>query len=319
MKDAHNTATSSISPGIDPQTDMMGAQPILVDGVPSSGVATQSRRRAPDTEPEQGLVPGEVERPDGSDENAALAHPEANAAAPAMSGGAIDPTPPPNDDATAADATTTTEPDPAIGGADGKEPRRRRRTRAVEENGEDGDAGGALGPMVRHLSTLTKELSEAQRTVGRLSAERDVLRRQLSEAQAKSVLLVDGQNEGLRPNKEARLEARAAKHAERETSTEPVPTPEELQSRAQDIGHRRRIIALGVLALIGATMGIWRLMGWPSPIENVTKQGLTGIAYIGPFMNVLIGGFLIYRIVRVGGKAGNWLFPSPEGPKKRRR
>lgn len=212
------------------------------------------------------------------------------------------------------------------------------------ENGEAGGADGSLEPMVRHLCALTKEIAEAQRTLGKLSAERDALRREVGELQATPPLLTDGQGESLRLGKEARLEARAvklaeraivaepvptpkeirleakaAKQAERGIVDEPVPTPEELRTRAQAVGRRRRMIALSVIGAIGLTIVVWRLMGWASPVSDASKRGLTGIAYIGPFMNIVIGGFLIYRIVRVGSKAGNWLFPSAEEPRRRRR
>lgn len=192
--------------------------------------------------------------------------------------------------------------------------RRKRRQRTADDEGEDGDPLAGLGPMVRHLSTMTKELSEAQRTVGRLTAERDLLRQQLGEEGAGASGSVETTNG--RPNKEARV---AARQAARGNPSDPAEIDGELAIRAAEVGRRRRMIALGVLGALVATMAIWRLMGWPSPIEDVSKRGLTGIAYIGPFMNILIGGFLIYRLVRVGGKAGGWLFPSAEEPKRRRR
>lgn len=191
--------------------------------------------------------------------------------------------------------------------------RRRRRQRGVDEEGEEGDPYAGLGPMVRHLSAMTKELSEAQRTVGRLTAERDLLRQQLGDDEVPSIGSEAG---GARPNKEARM---AAKQAERGNLNGTSEIDPDLLNRAAQVGRRRRMIALGVLCVLVGTMVVWRVAGWPSPIDDVSKRGLTGIAYIGPFMNLLIGGFLIYRLMRVGGKAGGWLFPSAEEPKRRRR
>lgn len=206
-----------------------------------------------------------------------------------------------------------------VPGADGRDrsERRKRRQRGADEEGEDGDSFAGLGPMVRHLAAMTKELSEAQRTVGRLTAERDLLRQQLGDDLAVPLLTSSAPDAAAaRPNKEARIAAKQSARGGLNGTPEIDP---EILTRAAQVGRRRRMIALGVLGVLVATMVTWRLMGWPSPIEDVSKQGLTGIAYIGPFMNILLGGFLIYRLMKVGGKAGSWLFPSAEEPKRRRR
>lgn len=223
------------------------------------------------------------------------------------------------------DAMPEGDPTSALGEGDAKEPRRRRRARLVEDAGEEEDAVARLTPMIRHLAALTKDLSEAQRTVGTLTAERDLLRRQLTERPAAVLPVEDGETAAARPGKEARieakLEAKAAKQAERVigiVDTEPVPTPEDLVTRAQEAGRRRRLIALGLIGALAAVFLIGRAMEVDVG-QYISKDGVTGIPYFGLVFQLLIVGFMMFRIVRVGGKARDWLFPAPEEPKRRRR
>jgi len=191
--------------------------------------------------------------------------------------------------------------------------RRKRRQRGVDEEGDEGDPYAGLGPMVRHLWTMTKELSEAQRAVGRLTAERDLLLQQLGDDR----VLPIGSAEvgGSRPNREAR---QASKLVERTASSAPVPTPEELAAMADAAGRRRRLIALGILVVIAGAIWIGRMLEVPVG-EYLSKNGLAEIPYLGSVFQILIISFLLFRVVRVGGKAGSWLFPSAEEPKRRRR
>lgn len=320
-EDTENTRASSPPPPVAPSFGVVGTQAILLAGVGllASGVATGNRRLASTAAPADGGGPNVAEPPSGPDESATVPQ----LGGEVTSAGAIDgvielPVPTVDGEPAASAPTPAGEPEAADGGAEGKEPRRRRRSRAVDEEGEEGDAFAGLSPMVRHLSAMTKELSEAQRTVGRLTAERDLLRRQLADRQGVPISLVDGENGNIRPAKEARIEAKAAKQTERANGLEPMPSPEDLVSRAQLAGRRRRLIALGVVASLVAAILIGRAMD-VAVGEYLTKQGLDGIPYFGLVFQVLITCFMVYRVVRVSGKAKGWLFPTPEEPKKRRR
>lgn len=285
---------------------------------------------------------------------------------------ASDPPSPPGEEGHAERATMlASKPDAAVDSAEGNEARRRRRQRATEEDGDGGDAVVGLSSMVRHLATMTKELSEAQRAVGSLTAERDLLRQQLADRGVTPILLgegegtrrakearheakaarqaersvgdetvLSGESEGIRPPgeeahilatptltsngvsirpaKQARLEARAAREAERFGSDEPVLSPEEYATRAEKAGRRRRRIALGLFAALAAA--IWAGQALHVPVgDYLSKGGLPALPYVGVVFQILLVGFLIFRLVRVGGKAGQWLFPSAEPQQKRRR
>ena len=195
--------------------------------------------------------------------------------------------------------------------------RRRQRTGEDDQSPEGVDPYGKLGPMVRHVAAMTKELSEAQQTVGRLMAERDAMRRELAEL--KGLPVPEDDLDQPRPNREARLEAKAARQAERASIVPVEEIDPELAGRAEAVGRRRRMIALGVVGVLALTVLVLRMMGVGIPTESLSRNGLTGIAYVGPIFNILIGGFLIYRIFKFGGKGARWLFPDPEQEQRRKR
>ena len=233
---------------------------------------------------------------------------------------------PENEEATAAEGG-----DRATAGNDrerGARDRPRRRQRAAEdpETGEsaegDEDRYAGLGPLVRHLGLMTRELSEAQRTVGRLTAERDALLRQIG--QRPSLPVAAGEDDPAppidqpRPNKEARIEAKAAKQAERAAIVPMEAIDPELANRAEQVGRRRRLIALAVLAVLVAGFVIARQMNYDLSTA-LSRGGLAHIAYIGPFLQIFLAGWLIYRIAKISGKGAKWLFPGEEQQRKRRK
>lgn len=248
--------------------------------------------------------------------------------------------------------------------------RLRERQRAAEEiahligddEKEAGDRGGAWLPLVRHMAFLTKELAEAQRTAGRVSAERDSLRQELAQFRAHPSMttlpvagvLAEGSDvsdaadqsskderiearNGVRAAKqaerlaaispdvriEARLEARAAKQAERLAAVSPASVDPELAQqlaeRAAELGKRRRMILVAVMAGIATTIVGFEMIGMSIPWGVMSKDGLRGLEGIGPFITLIMMSFLIFRVVRVGGKGARWLFPQPEEPRRRRR
>ena len=205
-------------------------------------------------------------------------------------------------------------------------PRRRQRAAEDSETGEsaesDEDRYAGLGPLVRHLGLMTRELSEAQRTVGCLTAERDALLRQIG--QRPSVPIAAGEDDLAppidqpRPNKEARIEAKAAKQAERAAIVPMEAIDPELANRAEQVGRRRRLIALAVLAVLVAAFVIARQMNYDLSTA-LSRGGLAHLAYIGPFLQIFLAGWLIYRIAKISGKGAKWLFPSEEQQRKRRK
>jgi hypothetical protein len=244
-------------------------------------------------------------------------------------------------DGAAAPDQTPTEPGGGPGGRDRTRERGRRRERSTEggaapqiPDGAEQSAG--LGPIVRHMSLLTKELGEAQRMVGRLAAERDVLQRQIGELQGVPIVFPPTATEAAKParegnrqereaakanrhdrdsgqsNREARMEARAearaARHGGHAEGDEEAPDETELSARAKRSGQRRRLMALGVILLLVIIGAIWRQLDLPVP--SLPKG-------TGPFQ-LLFMVLLLGRVARFSGRGVKWLYPSPEKNRRRR-
>ena len=170
---------------------------------------------------------------------------------------------------------------------------------AAEEALEEGDEQHpALGPVVRHLNNVIRDLTEAHNKVGALSAERDALRLRLAELTGEPIP-EDGE-EGERPNREARSAARA-----------------ESATSMSQVARRRQLIAVGALVVLG--IGIYVARSHGLVLDNVSRDVLAKLPLVGPLMQVFLIGWLVYRVARVSGKGARWLFPAADGKRKRRR
>lgn len=196
--------------------------------------------------------------------------------------------------------------------------RARKRQQAAEGAIEDADdSNPALGPLVRHLNTVTKELALAYRTIGIVTAERDAYRRQVYELQGTPVPAAD---DAPQPNRDARQVAKTQiKLARLEArGIDTSLTPEELEEQMRRTARRRQIIAVAVLATLAIGFVVANQMGYDVG-QNFSRGSLASIAYIGPVINIFLVGFILFRIVRVSTNARRWLFPNAESSRKRRR
>lgn len=213
--------------------------------------------------------------------------------------------------------------------------RSRRRQQVIAEGDEEGESkSGSVMPLVRHLNTVTKDLAQAHYTIGQVSAERDMYRRQVYQLQGlptpeeeSAAARAQSEREGrAKPEREARQEARAeAKEARAETKharaearqSEPELSPEEMAEKLHKMVWRRRAIALAGLGVLTIAYLVFDRQGYNW--ETFSRDSFAKIAIVGPLFQVFLIGFVFYRMARVGGRAGRWLFPAPDGSKKRRR
>ena len=198
---------------------------------------------------------------------------------------------------------------------------------AAVNNVEDGMV--PIAPFVRYVNTLTREVGELQRTVGQVSAERDLLQRQVyqlrglpvpdelmvrpgKEAKKDAKAEVVASRQELRQDRqEGRAEAKAAKSGERATLVDGTEIDPDLVDRTLRMGRRRRLIALAVIALIGAGFYFGGRMGFETS-GGFSRSSMANMAYVGQFVQIFLALWILYRIGRIGSKGVRFLFPSEE-------
>ena len=175
-----------------------------------------------------------------------------------------------------------------------------------------------LGALNRHLNMLTQQLGTAHRVIGRVAAERDALRQQLADLQGIPVEEIVVTSIGASPAKDER----PVRTRELEEPGEPPPQTGIARFNYfahDDIDVMRKRRQRFALVLLGIALGIWLLgrTGFLQMPENLGKDSLTHLPLIGNLMSVFLAGWIVYRVVKIGGKGVKWVFPSDQ--KRRRR
>jgi hypothetical protein len=192
------------------------------------------------------------------------------------------------------------------------------------------DAGEhpALGALNRHLNMLTQQLETAHRVVGRVAAERDALRQQLADLEGIPVeqivvtsVATATDDRPARTREHGHGEHRAAKLREHGEPVDAAPNAMARLNyfRHEDIAVMRRRRQVAALCLLGVVLVLWTLskMGYLQTPENVGKDSLSQLPVVGELMSYMLAGWVLYRIVKMGGKGVKWIFPSE--PKHKRR
>src|SRR5215213_3720402 len=204
----------------------------------------------------------------------------------------------------------------------GKKPNRGTRTlkraRKKQEDAAAALAGAAtdpaLGALNRHLNMMMQQLGTAHRVIGRIAAERDALRQQLATVQGIPVDEIVVTSIGVSSDQPS---ASQKHHVE--------PKHDAGVSRfnvfvADDVSvmrKRRQMLVAFVLVLVvilwwSARMGLWVMP------DNLSRDSVTRVPFIGDFMSYFLAGWLFFRFVRVSSKGIKWVFPSDD-PRRRRR
>ena len=187
------------------------------------------------------------------------------------------------------------------------------------------DHEAALGALNRHLNTVTQQITAAHRLLGRITAERDALRQQLAELQGVPVEAIVVTTVAAAPPANAPAHHEKAPHEHGHGAEEALdpPAPSRLQ-RLNIFGgddfaqmRKRRQTFVLILALVGGVLAvIAKQVGWSMP-ENISRDSLSALPFLGNLMSVFLAGWVLYRIVRVSSKGVRWVFPSE--PRTRRR
>jgi hypothetical protein len=203
----------------------------------------------------------------------------------------------------------------------GKKPNRGTRTlkraRRKQEDAAAALAGAAndpaLGALNRHLNMMMQQLGTAHRVIGRIAAERDALRQQLANVQGIPVDEIVVTSIGVSSDQ----------GSSSPKSVEPKPATGVSRFNvfvADDVSvmrKRRQMLVLFVLLLVvilwwSARMGLWVMP------DNLSRDSVTRVPFIGDFMSYFLAGWLFFRFVRVSSKGIKWVFPSDD-PRRRRR
>jgi hypothetical protein len=193
-----------------------------------------------------------------------------------------------------------------------KRARRKQQDAAAALADTSGDP--ALGALNRHLNMMMQQLGTAHRVIGRVSAERDALRQQLADLQGIPVEDIVVTSIG------------AAKENRPARTPEPVePQPKTGISRfnyfgGEDIAvmrRRRQVFVLVLLLLVGVLWFLGRMGAWQLP-DNLSRDSLSNLPFIGEFMSYFLAGWLLFRFVKVSSKGVKWVFPSDDHRRRRR-
>jgi len=200
-----------------------------------------------------------------------------------------------------------------------------------------------IGALNRHLNMLTQQLGTAHRLVGRIAAERDALRQQLADMQGVPVDQIVVTSTGASTEEPAHRSSTerhahessterhahgssAERHAHHQAKTAELdePEPKTVMARlnyfsAEDVAVARKRRQMFALALVAVVVVLWLLgrMGFFQVPANLSKDSLAQLPFVGELMSYFLAGWVLYRMVRIGGKGVKWVFPSE--PKRKRR
>jgi hypothetical protein len=166
--------------------------------------------------------------------------------------------------------------------------------------------------LVRQLSLTSQQLNAAHRVIGRLSAERDILRQHFADAVGIPV------NEVV-----IATDTDATEAAQKKVHVEAKP-PSRLEKLNYFGGNdyaqmrRRRQAFVGVLfAIILALWGLSRAGFWSMP-DNISRDSLGQVPLVGDLMTYFLAGWLFFRVAKVSSKGVRWVFPSDNRQRRRR-
>lgn len=165
--------------------------------------------------------------------------------------------------------------------------------------------------LVRQLSLTSQQLNAAHRVIGRLSAERDILRQHFADAvgiPVEEVIVATETNPAEAAQKKAHVEAK------------PPSKLEKLNYfGGSDYRRMRRRRQTFVVILFGFVLVLWALSraGYWSMPSNLSRDSLGEIPYVGELMTYFLAGWLFFRVAKVSSKGVRWVFPS-ENRRRRR-
>ena len=166
--------------------------------------------------------------------------------------------------------------------------------------------------LVRQLSLTTQQLNAAHRVIGRLSAERDILRQHFADAvgiPVDEVVIATDTDVTETVQKKVHVEA-----------TPPSRLAKLNYFGGDDIAQMRRRRQTFVLVLLGFILALWGLAraGFWSMPDNLSRDSLGQLPLIGDLMTYFLAGWLFFRVAKVSSKGVRWVFPAETRQRRRR-
>ncbi len=166
--------------------------------------------------------------------------------------------------------------------------------------------------LVRQLSLTSQQLNAAHRVIGRLSAERDILRQHFADAvgiPVNEVVIATATDATEAAQKKVHVEAKPPSRMEKLNY---FGGNDYAQMR------RRRQAFVGVLfAVVMVLWGLSRAGYWSMP-DNISRDSLGSVPLIGDLMTYFLAGWLFFRVAKVSSKGVRWVFPSDSRQRRRR-
>jgi hypothetical protein len=166
--------------------------------------------------------------------------------------------------------------------------------------------------LVRQLSLTMQQLNAAHRVIGRLSAERDILRQHYADAigiPVDEVVIATDTSGAEIEQKKVTVEA---KPPSRWAKLNYFGGPDIAQVR-----RRRQTFVAILFACILVLWGLSRAGYWTMP-NNISRDSLGSVPYIGDLMTYFLAGWLFFRVAKVSSKGVRWVFPSESRQRRRR-
>ena len=187
-----------------------------------------------------------------------------------------------------------------------------------------------VAPLVRHVNTVTEQLNSAQILLGRTMAERDALKLKVADlmgVEVSEISMIDSLSEQAASGASIQLKPveAAAANVQPESGLKGRLAPSRLglgvspgasPDQVKQVARKRQLIAACLFAAVGIGLIIAQRQG--SDISKVSRDSLADLQFVGIFFNMFFMVWMLYRVVRVGGKGAKWLFPQEPTRRSRR-
>lgn len=202
----------------------------------------------------------------------------------------------------------------AIGVEPGKAGRAHRRANTAEKARRKNTSAPSEENLllVRQLSLTSQQLNAAHRVIGRLSAERDILRKHFADAvgiPVNEVVIATDTGAAEAALKEVQVEAKPPSRMEKLNYFNST-------DYAQMRRRRQTFVAI-LLALVLVLWGLSRAGYWSMP-DNISRDSLGTVPIIGDLMTYFLAGWLFFRVGKVSSKGIRWVFPQDKRQRRHR-